>query len=374
MKLRVIPSIVVLLLVGSSALAQRPPDIPLNPAINRQVVEGAIRAVNKYYVSADVAKRVEDNLRERLQKGEYDKITSAYDLMDALDAHMQGVSRDRHLALAYSYRPEPLLEGRDFDPETAAEKTEGRTAARARNFGFEKVERLPGNIGYLEMNSFVRPEFSGETARSVMDFVANTDALIIDLRRSSGGSADMVLFLASYFFDEEPFHLGDWFVRAENRTQQWWTLPYVPGSRYVGKDVYILVSRRSFSAVEGLASILQHHKRATIVGEKTSGGTHPGRMVRVHPNFAVFVPMSWFIYPTGTPSVPIDRPVYPTTKTDYQGTPVTPDIAVPANQALKRAHLEALAKKLAREPSQKDRLEPLIQGLKKELEEMTPKP
>ena len=367
------PVLLTLLSLGS-ALAQRPPDMKLDAGINRQVVEGAIRAIKKYYVSAEVAKQVEEDLQRRLKNNEYDKITSAYDFMDALDAHMQGVSRDRHLALAYSYRPEPLLDGRDFDPETAAEKTEGRTAARARNFGFEKVERLPGNVGYLEMNSFVRPEFSGETASSVMDFVANTDALIIDLRKSSGGSADMVLFLASYFFDEEPFHLGDWFVRAENRTQQWWTLPYVPGSRYVGKDVYILVSRRSFSAVEGLASILQHHKRATIVGEKTSGGTHPGRMVRVHPNFAVFVPLSWFIYPTGTPSVPIDRPVYPTTKTDYQGAPVTPDIAVPASQALKRAHLEALTKKLEREPSQKERLEPIIQGLKKELEEMTPKP
>lgn len=374
MKLRVIPSMVVLLLVGSPALAQRPPDIPLNPAINRQVVEGAIRAINKYYVSADVAVRVEENLRRRLQSGEYDKITSAYDLMDALDAHMQGVSKDRHLALAYSHRAEPLLQGRDFEPETAAEKEEGRKAARTRNFGFEKVERLPGNVGYLEINSFVRPEFSGETARSVMNFLANTDALIIDLRNSSGGSADMVLFMSSYFFDEEPFHLGDWYVRAENRMQQWWTLPYVPGSRYVGKDVYILVSRRSFSAVEGLSSILQHHKRAVIVGEQTRGGTHPGRMVRVHPNFAVFVPMSWFIYPTGTPSVPIDRPVYPTTRTDDRPTGVTPDIAVPANQALKRAHLEALTKLLARDPAQKGRLESIIQGLKKELEEMAPRP
>lgn len=184
----------------------------------------------------------------------------------------------------------------------------------------------------------------------------------------------MVLFMSSYFFDEEPFHLGDWFVRAENRTQQWWTLPYVPGSRYAGKHVYILLSRRSFSAVEGLASILQHHKRATIVGEKTRGGTHPGRMVRVHPNFAVFVPMSWFIYPTGTPSMPIDRPVYPATKTDYEGTPVTPDIAVPASQALKRAHLEALSRKLEREPNQKESLEPIINALKKELEETTPRP
>ena len=367
------PFLLTLLFLGS-ALAQRPPDMKMDAAINRQVVQGAIRAINKYYVSAEVAKRVEENLLRRLKNSEYDKITSAFDLMDALDAHMQGVSRDRHLALAYSHLAEPMLEGRDFDPETAQEKEEGRTAARARNFGFEKVERLRGNIGYLEMNSFVRPEFSGETARSVMSFLANTDALIIDLRNSRGGSADMVLFLASYFFDEEPFHLGDWFVRAENRLQQWWTLPYVPGNRYVGKDVYILLSRRSFSAVEGLASVLQHHKRAVIVGEKTSGGTHPGRMVRVHPNFAVFVPMSWFIYPTGTPSTPIDRPVYPTTKTDREGTPVTPDIAVPASQALKRAHLEALTRKLERDPKQKDNLEPIINSLKKELEETTPKP
>ena len=120
--------------------------------------------------------------------------------MDALDGHMQETSRDRHLALAYSHRAEPLLEGRDFVPETAEGKR-GRTdcSARARNFGFEKVERLPGNIGYLEMNSFVRPEFSGETAGSVMSFLANTDALVIDLRNSSGGSADMVFFIASYF-------------------------------------------------------------------------------------------------------------------------------------------------------------------------------
>ena len=358
----------------TSTFAQRPPDMQLNPGINRQVVEGVIRAIKKYYVSSDVANRVEENLRRRLKNNEYDKITSAFDLIDALDAHMQEVSKDRHLALAYSHQAEPLVEGRDFSPETAQEKEEGRIAARAKNFGFEKIERLPGNIGYLEMNSFVRPEFSGETTRSVMNFLANTDALIIDLRKSSGGSADMVLFLASYFFDEEPFHLGDWFVRAEDRVQQWWTLPYVPGNRYVGKDVYILLSRRSFSAVEGLASLLQHHKRAIIVGEKTSGGTHPGRMVRVHPNFAVFVPMSWFIYPTGTPSVPIDRPVYPTTKTDYEGTPVTPDIAVPASQALKRAQLEALQKKIERHPSQKERLGPIIQTIKKELEEMTPKP
>ena len=78
--------------------------------------------------------------------------------------------------------------------------------------------------------------------------------------------------------------------------------------------------------------------------------------------------MSWFIYPTGTPEFPIDRPIYPTTKTDYEGAGVKPDIPIAANQALRRAHLEALTKRLERDPSQKERLEPIIEVLKKELE------
>jgi C-terminal processing protease CtpA/Prc len=361
-----------LVVLVSPASAQRPPDIKLNESANRQVVEGVTRAVKKYYVSAEVAGRVEARLRERLQNGEYDKITSAFDLMDALDSHLQEVSRDKHLAVAYSHKPEPLDTERDFRPETPREKEAARLDARAKNFGFEKVERLPGNIGYLELNSFVRPEFSGETAGAAMSFLANTDALIIDLRNSSGGAADTVVFLSSYFFDDEPFHLGDWYIRAENRVQQWWTFPYVPGSRYVGKDVYILLSRRSFSAVEGFASILQHHKRAVVVGEQTRGGTHPGRFVRVHPNFAVFVPMSWFIYPAGVPAFPVDRAVYPATRTDYEGTGVKPDIEVPAAQALKKAHLEALNKKLERDPGQKESLDSTIRSLKKELDAMTP--
>ncbi len=370
---RLIPGLLALLVFTSHTFAQRPPDIKLTADTNRQVVDRVISAINKYYVSAEVAKRVDDSLRTRLKNGEYDKITSAFDLLDALDLHMQEVSKDRHLAVAYSHIAQTLIEGHDFRPETPQQREEALKEARARNFGFQKVERLQGNIGYLELNSFVRPEFAGELARASMTFLADTDALIIDLRNSSGGSADMVVFLASYFFAEEPFHLGDWFIRAENRVQQWWTFPYVPGSRYLQKDVYILLSRRSFSAVEGFAAILQHHKRALIVGEATRGGTHPGRMVQVHPNFAVFVPMSWFIYPTGTPAFPIDRPVHPTTETDVEGRGVRPDIEVPAIQALKRAHLEALIRKSHDDPGQKERLESIIERLKKELLEMTPK-
>lgn len=84
-------------------------------------------------------------------------------------------------------------------------------------------------------------------------------------------------------------------------------------------------------------------------------------MIKVHANFAVFVPTSWFIYPTGTPTFPAGRPVYPTTKTDTTGEGVTPDIEVPADQALKRAQFEVLKRRISRDPTQRERLEPIVQ-------------
>lgn len=367
---RVLPAALMFLaFFASIASAQRPPDIKLDPVSNREVVEGVIRAINKYYVSAEMAKQLESGLRDHLRRGEYDHVTSAFDLVDLLDEHMQQISKDAHLKLGYSHKPGPPVGSEpEISPDTPQKLEEERKGARDNNFGFEKVERLPGNIGYLALGSFERPVFSGEMTGTAMSFLANTDALIIDLRSSRGGSADMVVFLASYFFDgAEPFRLGDWYTRAENGIQQCWTYPYLPGARYLDKDVYILVSRRSFSAVEGFTSIMQHHKKAVVVGEPTRGGTHPGSFIRVHPNFAVFVPLSWFIYPTGSPTYPIGRPVFPSGKTDYQGTGIKPDIPAPSAQALKTAQIAALEKRIAKHADLKDELQPIINALKSEV-------
>ncbi|MDX6081093.1 hypothetical protein SIL81_06115 [Xanthomonas campestris pv. incanae] len=55
------------------------------------------------------------------------------------------------------------------------------------NFAFDKVQRLPGNIGYEKFRLFAYPYLAAATASSATDFVANTDALIIDLRDNGGG-------------------------------------------------------------------------------------------------------------------------------------------------------------------------------------------
>ena len=352
-------------LAGGLSAAQRPPDIPLNPAMNRAVVEGVIQAVTRYYLSAEVAARVDADLRPRLARGEYDRITSAFALMDALDEQLEALSKDPHLKVAYSHIATPVVPGAEHRTETAEEREANRLAARATNFGFEKAIRLAGNVGLLELNSFQDPQYAGETAAAVMTFLANTDALIIDLRTSRGGSLDMVPYLASYFFGGEPFHLGDMYWRVENRAQQFWTVPYLPGGRYVDKDLYILTSSSTFSAPEGLTSFLQHHKRAKVVGEATRGGTHPGMMIKVHTNFSVFVPMGKPVYPEGQPTLLLGRHVYPTSRSDDEGRGVTPDIAESAANALRTAHIDALTQLIRRHPERKAELEAVIERLKK---------
>lgn len=366
--LRTIVFPVALILVHSTGLAQqqRPPDLKLDASTNREVIEGVLKAIRKYYVSPQTGQRIDEIIRRRLNNGEYDKISSAFDLVHVLDDQLQEISGDKHIYLGYSYELQALDEHPEVD--TPEDKEGELRNARAENFGFQKIERLPGNIGYLDVRRFDRPEFSGETVGAAMTALANTDALVIDLRNNRGGSPVGMIFMASYFFDSEPVHLRDMFFRTanpaqhrpENTTVQYWTYPYLPGKRYLGKDVYILTSKRTWSAAEAFSKILQGQKRAVVVGESTRGGTNPGLFITIHPHFAVFVP--------------IGRPVNVDNEISNAEGGVKPDIAVPADQALKRAQLEALNKKLNRVPDQKAELEPIINVLKKELEALSPKP
>jgi retinol-binding protein 3 len=134
----------------------------------------------------------------------------------------------------------------------------------------------------------------------------------------------------TYLFGPEPVHLNELYWRPGDSTQQFWTLPYVPGKRYVGKPVSVLTSPRTFSGAEEFSYNLKNLKRATLVGETTGGGAHPGGPERVNDHFAVWLP-------TG-------RAINPISKTNWEGTGVKPDVEVPADQALATAHLAALRK------------------------------
>jgi len=170
-------------------------------------------------------RRIEEDLRRRLSAGEYEHLTTAELFCLFLTAHLREISHDQHFFLVYHAK---RLAASRSEKSRADQHDDGSI----QNFGFQRVERLKGNVGYLDLHSFYPAEPGGETAVATMNFLAHSNALIIDLRSNGGGEPSMIALLSSYLFDEEPVHLNDFYRRFTESTQQFWTMPYVPGRRY----------------------------------------------------------------------------------------------------------------------------------------------
>jgi hypothetical protein len=305
----------------------------IDPATRGRVIDGAVASLNEFYVFPEVAKKMEEALRARQKKGEYDAVEDAEALAELLTEHLQQVSHDKHLRVNFS----PAVLPKDFgarDPDADARM---RTQMERDNCLFQKAERLSSNIGYLKFNAFLPPEVCGPTAIAAMNFLGNVDAIIFDLRDNGGGDPRMVALISTYLFDK-PTHLNDLYNRKEDASTQFWTLPYVPGKRLAGKPVFVLTSKYTFSGAEEFAYNLKNLKRATIIGETTGGGAHPVSGHRIDDHFMIGVPNA--------------RAVNPISKTNWEGTGVEPDIKVPADQALDVAR-EKAAEHIRNDPANK---------------------
>jgi retinol-binding protein 3 len=296
----------------------------IDAATRKHVIDGAIAMLDEFYVFPEVAKKMGVAVRGRAKRGEYDSVTDGDAFAKLLAAHFQEVSHDKHIFVSFS----PTQLPGDSAPPSPEAMARQRESMREANCAFEKVEHLKGNIGYLKFNGFADPEDCGATAVAAMNFLANVDALIFDLRQNGGGDPKMIALLSSYLF-EHPTHLNDLWTRKGDETMQFWTLPYVPGKRMPSIPVYVLTSHRTFSGAEEFTNNLKVLKRATIVGEVTGGGAHPVAGHRIDDRFTIGVPFA--------------RAINPITKTNWEGVGVEPDVKVPADDALTTA--QALAAK-----------------------------
>jgi len=296
----------------------------VDAATRTKVIEAVLKEIDHSYVFPNVGTKMVNSIEARLQRHEYDTISKASELAERLTRDLQEVSNDKHLRV-------------EFHPEidiTVSHNPEGiekfHANQRRRNFGFERVERLAGNIGYLDLRTFEHTGGAWRKAASAMELLSDTEALIIDLRNNGGGHESMDQLLASYFLSLDTEDLWDTYSREENTTNQNWSFPFVPGSHYgTKKPVYILTSKRTFSAAEELAYALHNRKRATLVGETTRGGANSGNIRFVYSqHFTIWIP--W------------ESDVDPLTKTNFESVGVKPDMEVPEAVALPTAYLAAL--------------------------------
>lgn len=277
-------------------------------------------SLNRYYIFPEKAEMISGYLHANEKKGVYDSLLkNPQKLAQQLASDISRIHHDPHLRISFDPDFNPQVA---FNP-TAEQKEFVKKYWKENNYSFKKLEWLPGNIGYLSFNLFVEDvEAAKPTIKAALTFLANADAIIIDLRENMGGNPKMVSQLESYFFHEKTAmnHLID---RTASDTVFMYADPAKADSLYLPVPVYILTSPHTFSGAEDFSYGMQVAKRAVIVGETTGGGAHPQRPFAVSQGFVLYIPFA--------------RSLNPVTKKDWEGTGVIPDVKTTATNALLKA-------------------------------------
>jgi len=294
-----------------------------------EIIDSVTSLFRARYVYPEMAIKMDSVVRTNFAAGKY-AVDSTLDIfLESLKNDLREISHDRHVWV------QSIPENRWYVLEGDTATREQIAAMQANNFGWRELNYLQGGVGYINVVVFEDTAYAARTAEAALSFMANCRALIIDLRQHHGGDENMQIFACSYFF-KQPTQLSSLYWTYLDSTAPAWTLARVGGTPLYDKELYLLTSRATASGAEAFAYNLKNYGRATIVGETTAGAAH-WTDYHEFPGLNVLV------------DIPVARPIHPLTGTSWEGTGVTPDIEVPADQALDRAYLATLEKLAANE-------------------------
>ncbi len=290
--------------------------------------------LNTSYVNSEVSNKMITELNTNLRTKKYEDIINPSGFAKILTQDLQGVSKDLHLNVRFE--PKRIAQKKHVISEEMKLKREKGMAMQLAeiNYGFTETKILNGNIGYLNLRLFADIKYAEETATAAMNFLSNTNAIIIDLRTNRGGVPNMLQLLSSYFFDETPVLLSDFYERKTDTKTQLYSFATVKGKRSTNKHVYILTSKNTFSAAEAFTYTLKHLDKATVVGEVTKGGANRTKRININDEFTI--------------SVPYIESIHPITKTNWEGKGVQPNIKTSEKDAFATAYIDAINKTVKR--------------------------
>lgn len=354
-------------LIGTNAQSQETVDAETKDQL--KVIMAHL--LDTLYVSPEIGKQLASQLQAKFESGAYEKITTHTKLAEALTRDLRELSKDLHLSVRYAPRAgdsQTILTPAEWErtksamfpmaprdpstpqggtapaglqgPQRRTPELDPRMANQLlqSNYHFRETKYLSGNIGYLKLDGFAPGQAARDAAAKTMALLANSEGMIIDMRRCPGGTQEMVNFLASYFFEKEPRLLLTSYFRPTGETVQNKTIADIPGKRMLDTDLYLLVSANTVSACEAFAYILQQYGRAKVIGERTAGAGYHNFVVPVGKGFSF--------------SVSIGRVVHPRSGKGWQIDGVQPDTVVTPDDALETAHREALQKLIGRTTDQ----------------------
>ncbi|CAH9055975.1 hypothetical protein PSECIP111951_01360 [Pseudoalteromonas holothuriae] len=297
------------------------------------------QSIQLHYVEVQNIPSIINALDTLAQSKSFKSATSSKQLLSIINNELHKF--DKHLSMSFV----PSSNKKSTTDETIYESWFDKLARK--NYGFERVEVLPGNVGLLSFWGFANvTKQSKRKVAAIITLLEDSDSLIIDLRNNGGGDATMVQLISSYFLEKDT-HLNSFYSRDSGLTSEFWTVP-VNGKKRPKLPIYILTSNKTFSAAEEFAYNFKHLGRATIIGENTKGGANPWRFVNLPNGIRVAMPTS--------------KAINPITKTNWEGVGVKPDIKVKANQALEASYTIAL-EQLREKAKNKLKLQDIMQAL-----------
>lgn len=294
----------------------------LDDAERQRVIAAATIVLRNHYVNRGAAQLIADSLLSHEKRGDYDNVTDPDTFAGLVTQQMREISADQHLSLDYFDQPVP----EQSLAESADAIAQYKLLMKQQNCTFERVEILPGNIGFLKLNSFPDVAVCQAKAVAAMKSLNHADALIFDLRDNHGGQPAMVQRMGAYLFDHPEY----WYNPRENTTERSWTQSPVQGNLLADKPVFVLTSSRTFSGAEQFCYNLKMLKRATLVGETTGGASHAGVFHRIDEHFGMGIPET--------------KSINPYSQIDWTGVGVEPDVRVKSADALQAAEKLAHAK------------------------------
>ena len=310
----------------------------------REIVTTALALLRANYVFPELAEQAAVAVEARLAAGEYDDLDEITLTELAHQPPKRGLRGQAPAGAAPPRswprpgppgpgpgpgptRPEPARSEVN-PPITRRRRLAMRQQGRLDNFGIHRVERLDGNVGYLDMRRVPVPANAGRPSPRRWNWSPGPTRSSSTCGTTAAGRRRAWSSGAATCSRNTPTHLNDIFHADTGETRQFWALPYVPGTRYVDRPVYVLTSSHTFSGGEDFAYTLQALGRAEVIGETTGGGAHPTRGFPI--SQAVHI------------AIPFARSINPVTGTNWQGTGVVPDIAVPEAEACDVAYARAL--------------------------------
>lgn len=309
---------------GQPAPSADPASVPMSASENRAVVLSLAEVLRERFAFRERGVAAAREIEALEKSGTFRDARTAAELLKLIETKIAPIVNDRHFRTRY-WGPEAVA-GFTEAPPTAEEIAEYHEEIRLRGGEIPDVRWLAGNVGYLRIKMFMDATPSIEKLAAAMGMLADTGALIIDVRGAPGGEPAGVANVIGHLVSERTATVRTEGGADASAHRTVYAEPKTPG--YIGKPVFVLVDGRTASGAEEFAYDLQAMRRATLVGETTRGAATPGGYRPLAHGVVAFIPMQI-----------VNNAI---TGKNWEGVGVIPDVTVPAEESLERAHRLAL--------------------------------